>query len=29
MKNIIPFIVNYSPIKKLAIVPFEKKPDKI
>ena len=29
MKNIIPFIVNYSPIKKLAIIPFEKKPDKI
>ena len=23
MKSIIPFIVNYSPIKKLAIIPFE------
>ena len=29
MKSIIPFIVNYSPIKKLAIIPFEKKTDKI
>lgn len=29
MRNIIPFIVKYSPIKKLAIIPFEKKPDKI
>lgn len=27
MKSIIPFIVNYSPIKKLAIIPFEKKTD--
>lgn len=29
MKSIIPFIANYSPIKKLAIIPFEKKTDKI
>ncbi len=29
MKNIIPFEVKYSPIKKLAIIPFEKHPDKI
>ena len=29
MKSIIPFIVNYSPIKKLSIIPFEKKADKI
>lgn len=29
MKSLIPFIVNYSPIKKLAIIPFEKKTDKI
>lgn len=27
MKCIIPFLINYSPIKKLAIVPFEKSPD--
>ena len=25
MKSIIPFIVNYSPIKKLAIIPYKKK----
>ena len=29
MKSIIPFIINYSPIKKLALIPFEKNPDKI
>lgn len=29
MKSIIPFKVNYSPIKKLAIIPFERKTDKI
>lgn len=29
MKCIIPFIVKYSPIKKLIIVPFEKNPDEI
>ncbi len=29
MRSLIPFIVNYRPIKKLAIIPFEKKKDKI
>ncbi len=29
MKCIVPFIVKYSPIKKLAIIPFEKNPDEI
>ena len=29
MKCIIPFIIKYSPIKKLIIVPFEKNPDQI
>lgn len=29
MKNIIPFLVNYSPIKNLVLVPFEKENDKI
>lgn len=27
MKCIVPFIVKYSPIKKIAIIPFEKNPD--
>lgn len=29
MKTILPFKINYSPIKKLAIINFEKKPDKV
>lgn len=29
LKSIIPFIVKYNPIKKLAIIQFEKKTDKI
>ena len=29
MKCILPFVINYSPIKRLAIIPFEKNPDKI
>ncbi|MDD4547604.1 MAG: hypothetical protein PHI05_02550, partial [Bacilli bacterium] len=29
MKTIIPFKVNYSPIKSLVLIPFEKNPDKI
>lgn len=29
MKCILPFVTNYSPIKRLAIIPFEKNPDKI
>ena len=29
MKSIIPFVINYSPIKKLAIIPFEKCPNEI
>lgn len=29
MKAILPFKINYSPIKKLALINFEKKPDKV
>lgn len=29
MKSIIPFKVKYNPVKKLAIIPFEKNPDVI
>jgi len=29
MKSIVPFIVKYSPIKKLVLIPFEKNPDEI
>ena len=29
MKTCLPIIVKYSPIKKLALIPFEKSPDTI